>query len=133
MYRDPEGIDLDALAAETETAIEVLGEFGDEAGLARAWMVLSDLHWSKGRLRETSDAASRAAEHARRTGNRREVGWALGQNALCAIHGPMTVADGLSWLERLLAAEPENRTLDANLSGFVTVLEAMSGRFDEAR
>ncbi len=133
MYRDPEGIDLDALAAETETAIEVLGELGDEAGLARAWMVLSDLHWSKGRLRETSDAATRAAEHARRTGNRREVGWALGQNALCAIHGPMPVAEGLSWLERLLRAEPENRTLDANLSGFVTVLEAMSGRFDEAR
>ena len=37
------------------------------------------------------------------------------------------------WLEPLLQAEPENRTLDANLSGFVTVLEAMSGRFDEAR
>ena len=104
MYRDPEGIDLDALAAETETAIEVLGEFGDEAGLARAWMVLSDLHWSKGRLRRTSDAAGRAAEHARRTGNRREVGWALGQIALCAIHGPMTVVDGLSRLERLLAS-----------------------------
>jgi DNA-binding SARP family transcriptional activator len=133
MYRDPEGIDLEALAVQTETAIEVLGEFGDEAGLARAWMVLSDLHWSKGRLRKTSDAAGRAAEHARRTGNRREVGWALGQIALCAIHGPVTVADGLSRLERLLAAEPENRTLDANLSGFVTVLEAMNGDFSEAR
>ena len=133
MYRDPEGMDLDALAAETETAIEVLGEFGDEGGLARAWMVLSDLQWSKGRLRETSDAATRAAQHARRTGNRREVGWALGQNALCAIHGPLPVAEGLGWLERLLQAEPENRTLDANLSGFVTVLEAMSGRFAEAR
>ena len=133
MYRDPEGIDLNGLAAETETAIEVLGELGDQGGLARAWMVLSDLHWSKGRLREASDAATQAAANARSTGNRREVGWALGQNALCAIHGPMPVAEGLSWLERLLRAEPENRTLDANLSGFVTVLEAMSGRFDEAR
>ena len=83
--------------------------------------------------RETSDAATRAAEHARRAGNRREVGWALGQNALCAIHGPMPVAEGLDWLERLLRGEPENRTLDANLSGFVALLEAMSGRFDEAR
>ena len=133
MYRDPEGIDLDAVSAETETAIEVLGELGDEAGLARAWMVLSDILWSNGRLRETSDAATRAAEHARRAGNRREVGWALGQNALCAIHGPMPVDEGLDWLEGLLRAEPENRTLDANLSGFVTVLEAMSGRVDEAR
>jgi DNA-binding SARP family transcriptional activator len=133
MYRDPEGIDLDALAAEMEAAIDTLGELGDEAGLARAWMVLSDLHWSDGRLREASDTATRAAEYARRAGNRREVGWALGQNALCAIHGPMPVAEGLSWLERLLRAEPENRTLDANLSGFVTVLEAMSGRCDEAR
>jgi DNA-binding SARP family transcriptional activator len=133
MYRDPEGIDLEALAEQAETAIAVLGEFGDEAGLARAWMVLSDLHWSRGRLHETSDAAGRAAEHARRTGNRREVGWALGQIALCAIHGTVTVADGLSRLERLLAAEPENRTLDANLSGFVTVLEAMNGDFAAAR
>jgi class 3 adenylate cyclase/tetratricopeptide (TPR) repeat protein len=133
MYRDPGGTDLAARAGETERAIEVLGELGDEAGLARAWMVLSDLHWSEGRLGETSEAATRAAELARRTGSRREVGWALGQVALCAIHSPLPVDEGLSRLERLLAAEPENRTLDANLSGFVTVLEAMSGRFAEAR
>jgi tetratricopeptide (TPR) repeat protein len=133
MYGDPAGIDLDALAAETETAIEALSELDDAAGLARAYMVLSDLHWSRGRLRETSDVATLAAEHARRAGTRREVGWSLGQNALCAIHGPVPVAEGLTWLEQLAAAEPENRTLDANLSGFVTVLEAMSGRFDEAR
>jgi DNA-binding SARP family transcriptional activator len=133
MYRNPEGIDPDALSLETETAIEVLGELGDDAGLARAYMVLSDLLWSQGRLSETSETAIRAAEHARRAGNRREVGWALGQIALCAIHGPTPVAEGLDQLERLLRAEPENRTLDANLSGFVTLLEAMSGRFDEAR
>jgi DNA-binding SARP family transcriptional activator len=133
MYRDPGGIDLDALTLETETAIEVLGELGDETGLARGYMVLSDLHWCKGSLRETIDAATLAADYARRAGNRREVGWALGQIALCLIHGPMPVTEGLAWLERLLQAEPENRTLDANLSGFVTTLEAMSGRFDEAR
>ena len=133
MYRDPEGIDLDAIAVETETAVEALRELGDEAGMARALMVLSDIHWSKGRLREASDTATQAADYARRVGNRREVGWALGQNALCAINGPLPVAEGLEWLERLLAAEPENRTLDANLSGFVTVLEAMSGRFELAR
>jgi tetratricopeptide (TPR) repeat protein len=133
MYRDPQGVDLDALARETETAIDVLGEVGDDAGLARAWMVLSDLLWCEGRLTETSDAATRAADHARRSGSRREVGWALGQIALCAIHGPLPVREGLSRLERLLRAEPENRTLDANLSGFVALLEAMAGRIDEAR
>jgi tetratricopeptide (TPR) repeat protein len=133
MYKDPGAIDLDALTAETERAIEALNEFGDDTGLARASMVVSDIHWSKGRLRETNEVATRAAEYARRAGNRREVGWALGQNALCAIHGPMPVAEGLAWLQRLLDAEPENRTLDANLAGFVTVLEAMSGRIDEAR
>jgi tetratricopeptide (TPR) repeat protein len=133
MYRDPGGIDPDALTLETQTAIEVLAELGDETGLARAYMVLSDLHWIKGRLRDTIDAATLAADYARRAGNRREVGWALGQIALCVIHGPMPVAEGLAWLEQLLEREPENRTLDANLSGFVTMLEAMSGRFDEAR
>ena len=95
MYRDPGGIDLDALTVETETAIDVLRGLEDETGLARAYMVLSDLHWSKGRLRETIDTATLAADYARRAGNRREVGWALGQNALCAIHGPIPVNEGL--------------------------------------
>ncbi len=133
MYRDPEAMDLDAIAADCEQAIEALTELGDDTGLARAAMVVSDIHWSQGRLRETSAVATQAAEYARRAGNRREVGWALGQNALCAIHGPMPVDEGLTWLQGLLDAEPENRTLDANLAGFVTVLEAMSGRIDDAR
>ena len=133
MYRDPGGIDIDALYVETETAIDVLGELGDEAGLARAYMVLSDLLWSQGRLQETIDAATQAAEHARGAGNRREVGWALGQNALCAIHGLTPVPEGLDWLEHVLRGEPENRTLDANLAGFVALLEAMGGRLSEAR
>ena len=63
MYRDPAGTDLDALSVETETAIEVLGELGDEAGLARAFMVLSDILWSKGRLQRDQrggDAGGRA-------------------------------------------------------------------------
>jgi tetratricopeptide (TPR) repeat protein len=133
MYRDPSGVDLDAIGRETRTAIEVLDELGDDVGLARAWMVLSDVYWSQGRLGATSDAATRAAEHARRAGSRREVGWALGQIALCAIHGPLPVAEGLERLERLRRQEPENRTLDANLSGFLALLEAMAGRIDEAR
>jgi len=133
MYKDPAGNDIDALLVETEAAIDALTDLDDDAGLARGHMVLSDLLWSQGRLQETSAAATRAAEYARLAGNRREVGWALGQNALCAIHGPMPVPDGLGWLERLLIGEPENRTLDANLAGFVALLEAMDGRFDEAR
>jgi tetratricopeptide (TPR) repeat protein len=132
MYRNPEAVDVDAMTVETQAAIHVLSEYNDEAGLARAYMVLSDLHWNQGSLRKTNDAATRAAGHARRAGTRREGGWARAQQVLCAIHGPMPVAEGLDWLERLLRAEPVNRALDANLSGFA-VLEAMSGRFDEAR
>jgi len=78
-------------------------------------------------------AATRAAEHARRAGTHREIGWALEQLGLCAIHGPMPVAEGLDQLERLLRAESENRALAANLSGLGSMLEAMSGRFEEAR
>jgi fused signal recognition particle receptor len=132
MYKDPEGIDLDVLAAETETAIRALGQLGDEAGLARAWMVLSDLHWSRGRLRETSDAATQAAEHARRTGNRREVGWALGQNALCAIHGPMPVAEGLSWLERLRGGFTKTAArLGDNIAGLASTAALDTATLDD--
>ena len=95
-------------------------------------MVLSDLLWSQASFQDTIDAATQAAEHARGAA-RREVGWALGQNALCAIHGLTPVPEGLDWLEHVLRGEPENRTLDANLAGFVALLEAMGGRLSEAR
>ena len=113
MYGNPAGIDLDALATETETAIEVLGELGDEAGPG------ARVHGSLRPPLEQGKASARRARrrrrrrsYARRAGNRREVGWALGQIALCAIHGPMPVAEGLRWLERSArsgAGEPDAR------------------------
>ena len=133
MYMDPTRTDPDALATEARAAIEVFDDVGDNAGLARAWLVLSDLHWIEGRLTEAVDASSRAAEHARRAGNLREVGWALGQNALCAIHNPMPVADAQAWVALQLEGAAQNRGLDANLAGFLTVLEAMGGDVDGAR
>jgi DNA-binding SARP family transcriptional activator len=133
MYMEPMRSNPDALEAEAKAAIDVFEELDDDAGLARAWLILSDVHWYHGRLTETVEASSRAAAHARRAGNLREVGWALGQNALCAIHSPMPVRDALSWIEGMLEEAAQNRGLDANLAGFITVLEAMGGDIEGAR
>ena len=61
--------------------------------------------------RAPSRAATRrrqAADYARRVGNRARSGGRLGRNALCAINGPLPVAEGLEWLEQLL--QPSRRT-----------------------
>jgi DNA-binding SARP family transcriptional activator len=133
MYMEPMRTDVDALKTEAEAAIEIFEELDDQAGLARAWLILSDLHWFHGRLTETVDASRRAAAHARAAGNLREVGWTLGQVALCAIHSPMPVGEAIASVERLLEEAAQNRGLDANLAGFLTVLEAMGGDIEGAR
>ena len=119
---------------EVETAIDVLGELGDEGGLARAYMVLSDLLWSQGKAspRRSKRRLGRPIMHAgpaiaaRSAGRSGRPPWAR-STARCRWPRVWSGSSGC------FAGSPENRTLDANLSGFVTLLEAMSGRFDEAR
>jgi DNA-binding SARP family transcriptional activator len=133
MYTDPETIDLDALARTAAGAIEALGPRGDAAGLARAWSLLVDVAWARGTMAEAAHAAERAAVHAGRARSPREEAWALGACAFAQLLGPTPAPEGVRTTERLLDQAAGNLVLEANLSGFLAALEAMTGRFDQAR
>ena len=133
MFTDPEVIDADSLCREAEHAVRVLEELDDDAGLAKAWLLLAEARLLMGRLREACDAADRAAEHARRTGSHREQAWALGEYAWSVVHGSTPVAAAIKQIERRVDQTAGNPLTEANLPAFIALCEAMAGRFDDAR
>jgi DNA-binding SARP family transcriptional activator len=133
LYSDPKGQNLHELVAKARHAVDVLAEVGDDAGLARAWVLLSEAHYTEGRVIAAEHAADRAAEHARRYGSRREEAWAHGHKAYCLIYGPTPVPEGLRWIRALLAHVPGSPVMEANMLPFLASLEAMSGHLVEAR
>jgi DNA-binding SARP family transcriptional activator len=133
MYTNPEAMDPEGLVRDAQKAIEVLGELGDDLGLCRAWSLLGEAKWVMGRMAEATEADERAAEHARRAGSGREEAWALGAYAMALHYGPAPVAEGARKTERMLRDAEGDLGMEANLSGFLASLEAMQGRFDEAR
>ncbi|MBA3262956.1 MAG: AAA family ATPase [Thermoleophilaceae bacterium] len=133
MYVRPEGVNLDSLAADAHRAVEVLGELDDDAGLARAWILASDVNWMTGRLQAAADAARRAAGHARRAGGRREESWCLGAQAWCLLYGRTPAEDALGWLERTIGEFEGDLVIEASLSAFLASHVAMQVRFSEAR
>jgi class 3 adenylate cyclase/tetratricopeptide (TPR) repeat protein len=74
---EPHAISTEDVRAELEEAIRVFEGLGDEAGLANAWLGLSDIEWMPCRFEDAERAAERSAEHARRAGDLRLLERAL--------------------------------------------------------
>jgi tetratricopeptide (TPR) repeat protein len=74
---EPHAVSTEDVRAELDEAIRVFEGLGDEAGLANAWLGLCDLEWMPCRFEDAELAAERAAEHARRAGDRRLLERAL--------------------------------------------------------
>ncbi|MGH2992910.1 MAG: BTAD domain-containing putative transcriptional regulator [Solirubrobacterales bacterium] len=133
MWAEPEDVDLERLGHEATRAIEVLEQLGDDAGLARAWLLLNDVRWMSGAVVEAQIAAERAAEHARRAGNRQEEARNLACHAICLVHGPTPVAEATRMLERQLRGAAGNPVIQASLWSYLGCQQAMRGRIEEAR
>jgi DNA-binding SARP family transcriptional activator len=133
MYAEPAAVDLDALARTAERAIEALEELGDDPGLARAWCLRSEVLECQGKADQGGVAAERASVYAKSAGSRREEAWALGQYGWCMFEGSTSVAEAIRLLERILTSTQGETVLDANMSAFLAVEEAMAGRFERAR
>jgi len=133
MYTQPESMDPERLARDALTAIDVLGELGDDIGLSRSWSLLGEARWMTGRLAEAAENYEHAAEHARRALSRRDEAWALGAQAMALHYGPMPVTEGLRKTEGMLRDAEGDLVLEANLLGFLASFEAMEGRIEEAR
>jgi DNA-binding SARP family transcriptional activator/tetratricopeptide (TPR) repeat protein len=125
----PDPVRHDTIRAEVMQAMTALGP-SDEVGLSQACYVLATIHLRAGRIRELEDIGRRGLEHARRSGDLRELMGALWWPSWALVVGPTPVPDAIASGEALL------RAAGASHIGVVTDvarLKAMLGEFDVAR
>jgi tetratricopeptide (TPR) repeat protein len=128
---DPKRLSWDAVR-EAERQIETLEREGDDAGLARAWRLMGDLHHTHSRFAAADEAYARSIEHARAAGARRDEADALGRYAGTGLYGPATVEEIERRCDELRAATA-GTSFEAPAFRALAGARAMQGRFDEAR
>jgi class 3 adenylate cyclase/tetratricopeptide (TPR) repeat protein len=129
---EPEGMYQEAVR-EVEQAIALFRRLGDERGLAKAWNLAGHSHLGLGRATAAQEAWWRAAGHAEAASDQPEQAEGLSWLALAARFSPSTVAKGMETCESILKKSGGDRKVQAHVLDARCVLEAMLGRFSEAR
>jgi class 3 adenylate cyclase/tetratricopeptide (TPR) repeat protein len=119
--------------AEVERAIPVLEGLQQHEGLARAWRMLTLVHWQACRWGSSEMAAQRMVEHARRAENTLLEDRVLPALAMCALYGPTPVPDAIARCTEILERTSSDRKAAAVTQLALAHLEAMRGEFDRAR
>ncbi len=117
---------------EAERLIATLEAAGDDRGLARAWVLIGNLHWNHARYGEADDALARSIEHARRAGATREESDALGRYTGTGTYGPAP-AEEIERRCRELLERSDGTGYEAPALRALAWVRAMQGRFDDAR
>jgi class 3 adenylate cyclase/tetratricopeptide (TPR) repeat protein len=128
----PEDIE-DEMIAEIEASIAELEELDDHEGLARAWRLLTLVHWEACRWGTGEETARRMIDQARAAGNDVLEARVLPALATCALYGPRPVAEAIAVCEELLEQTKNDRKGEAVTLRALAHLEAMRGDFDRAR
>jgi predicted ATPase len=125
---------LDALE-EGQRAIALFGKLGDEQGLTRAWNLVADVYGNEGRELARQQAFERSLAYTRSTGDEREEAWASWGILAAMAHGPTPVEEVIRYGEAQLqwARARGHRWLEAGALIHLGQVQAMRGRFDEAR
>jgi class 3 adenylate cyclase/tetratricopeptide (TPR) repeat protein len=123
----------DEVRQEAEQAIAALTELGDDAGLARAWLLLGEVHNIRGAMGAMAEAAERAIGHARNAGDLAKVDLALSRLGIAIAFGPMPVEEAITLARGLLDQAQGRGRWEAGMLRALARLEARRGRFPEAR
>ncbi|HXY83843.1 MAG TPA: BTAD domain-containing putative transcriptional regulator [Gaiellaceae bacterium] len=120
------------LLAIADAAIPELETIGDDRSLGRAWLSVGLM---RGTFRGEYAAQEQAAAEA--AGRYRRGGWSpsttLGVLTSALYYGPRPVDEGIAYCDRLLRDHAGDRGSEANIALWLGGLEAMHGRFDDAR
>jgi class 3 adenylate cyclase/tetratricopeptide (TPR) repeat protein len=115
------------------TVIPVFEEHGDDMGLARAWRLVADAHWERGRYSDVERAIERAMHHARKADADRELAESLRMYAGTALYGPTPVAEMIPRCEWIIGEAHGSRAAEAGALRCLGAAYAMEGRIDEGR
>jgi class 3 adenylate cyclase/tetratricopeptide (TPR) repeat protein len=132
-YIDPESAALDEILAAAEHAAEVFERIGDDAGLARSLRRIADVHWLRCRVEPGEPVLVRALEHARRAGDERELSEVRRALIRGAAVGPMPVDDAIARCEAIIDESGRDPFTEAVAANTLAYLNAMAGRFADAR
>jgi class 3 adenylate cyclase len=122
----------DAFLNAARAVVPVFEQLGDDAGLAHAWTRVAEVYWVRleiGRMQEALESALAAAGGA----GRRERSHLRTALTRAAILGPTPVEEALRLCRELATQSEGDRTDDALLDIYAAYLEALDGRFEDAR
>ena len=114
-------------------AIATLEELHDDAGLARAWWVVGEMWWVRCEIAASEDAMMRSIRHSEAAGVQRELARARSYLGLAAVEGPMPVEAALQRCLEIREQASRNQVLEAAAGYTLAHVQAMRGRFAEAR
>ena len=116
-----------------ERQMSELEAMGDDRALARAFRLLTYVHWTRARFGDAAAAAERAIRHATAAGDEVTARRYLGSLAISALYGPMPVPHAIATCEEVLARAEGDRKTKALAELAIGQLEAMRGNFERAR
>jgi class 3 adenylate cyclase/tetratricopeptide (TPR) repeat protein len=116
-----------------EEAIPALEALGDDAGVAKAWWLLSEPPVNACRWGERAAALEHALEYAKRAGDARDAARIAGLLMQAIQLGPTPVGAAVDRAHIFLRESEDDRMLTASILSSLAVLLAMRGEFDEAR
>jgi len=126
-------VSVEEMQRVAERAIGVFERLGDEAGMSRAWLHIALGHWIRSDCTAMEAALERALEHAERSGERGDRSQILSDLARTTVMGPLEVEQGIERCRFVLARAEGDVAATAFAEAMRAVLEAMGGRFDDAR
>ncbi len=132
MYSEPERA-LPRLEGIAEGAVEVFARFDDDAGLARAWRVVANGQFGRGRYADAAETLDRAIAHANRAGAEREEVVLLWRLGIALALGPVPADEALARTEQILPRVGHNLVGEGVTRALVARLHGMLGHEVEAR
>jgi tetratricopeptide (TPR) repeat protein len=130
---DPESTQVERVVDAARQAIADLEALDAHAGLARAWTLMTHVHFYEGMLGPAEEAAQRAIGEAELAGDRLLQVRLLSALATCALYGPTPVTEAIRRCEDVLALGEGDRRTEAMTLCSMSHLEAMRGNAVRAR
>jgi tetratricopeptide (TPR) repeat protein len=113
--------------------LSVFQQRSDDSGQSRAWSLRASVAWIVGRAGSADEAWRRAAEHARRADETRELFEILAWRASAAVLGPTPVDEAIQLCLDIRSQVRSSPVAVAETLHPLGVLHAMNGDFDTAR